>query len=125
MASAITRHYADKGLIGLSVHPGIVATDLGRYMSDGEMEAMGLGKLMHVMKNTAQGAATQVWAAVSPYFEDVKNGGVYLADVGESGPMREGELPGAPGYAPHAYDEAAEEKLWKLSCEAVGVLAED
>lgn len=31
----------------------------------------------------------------------------------------------APGYAPHVYDEESEEKLWKLSYEAVGLPAED
>jgi len=46
---------------------------------------------------------------------------VYLADVGESGPAVEGESLVGPGYVPHAYDEEAEEKLWKLSYEAVGL----
>ncbi|TKA53625.1 hypothetical protein B0A55_11745 [Friedmanniomyces simplex] len=34
MANSINRHYADKGVIGLSLHPGaIMTTDLGRHMT--------------------------------------------------------------------------------------------
>jgi hypothetical protein len=74
-----------------------------------------------VVKSPAQGAATQVWAAVTPYFDDVAYGGVYLSDVGVAGPEIEGETLGGPGYAGFAYDEEAEERLWELSCGAVGV----
>jgi len=79
-----------------------------------------MSKFIPMSKSSEQGAATQVWAAVSPHFEG-KNGGRYLADVGECGPMAEDAGVGAEGYSKHAYDEEAEEKLWKISCEAVGV----
>ena len=71
-------------------------------------------------KNPAQGSSTTVWAAVSPHFEG-GNGGQYLMDVGECGPMLDYKSVGAAGYAKHAYDEKVEEALWKVSCEAVGV----
>ena len=71
-------------------------------------------------KSPSQGAATTVWAAMSPHFEG-KNGGQYLEDVGESQPA-EGELQtGTAGYSPHAYDQEKEDMLWKLSSEIVGV----
>lgn len=69
-----------------------------------------------VFKTPAQGAATPVWAAVSPHFEDIGNGGRFLGDVGESRPFREGDAMEDPTYAPHAYDPASEERLWDMSC---------
>ena len=84
---------------------------------------VGSEALRNVEKTVAQGAATSVWAAVATHLEG--KGGVYLSDVGEAKPATETELIGGPGYRPHAYDEDAEEKLWKLSYEAVGLSVED
>ncbi|KAI5235506.1 NAD(P)-binding protein [Aureobasidium subglaciale] len=67
----------------------------------------------------AQGAATAVWAALEPHFD--KQGGVYLADTCFSSAANEDEHFAGPGYAPHAFDEAAENNLWKLSFAAVGL----
>jgi NAD(P)-dependent dehydrogenase (short-subunit alcohol dehydrogenase family) len=118
MANSIDRHYGSQNLRGLSVHPGlIVTTELARHMSDEEKQFF--VQMAHIARSSEQGAATTVWAALSPVFND--HGGVYLADVGESGPAVEGEVLVGPGYVPHAYDEEAEEKLWKLSYEAVGL----
>ena len=79
-----------------------------------------LDKFKPMIKTPEQGAATTVWAAVSPHFEG-KNGGRYLSDVGEAGPIADDAMVAAAGYAKHAYDEEAEEKLWKLSYQAVGL----
>jgi len=118
MANSIDRHYGSQNLRGLSVHPGLIlTTELARDISDEEKQFF--AQMAHVARSTEQGAATTVWAALSPVFND--HGGVYLADVGESGPAVEGESLVGPGYVPHAYDEEAEEKLWKLSYEAVGL----
>lgn len=76
------------------------------------------------IQSPEQGAATTVWAAVSPHFEG-GNGGRYLAEVGECGPLPQDAGMLSDGYAPHAYNEDAEEKLWKLSCDIVGVPADD
>ena len=75
--------------------------------------------MAHLARSPEQGAATSVWAALSPHFDS--RGGLYLADAGVSSPAGEDENFGGPGYAPHAYDEDAEEKLWKLSYKAVGL----
>lgn len=124
MANSIERHYGAKGLHGLSLHPGVIyGTDLARNLSTEEVDQMSQMGLEKISKNVQQGAATQVWAAVSPDLEG--KGGVYLADVGEAKPVEEGEIGGGPGYAPHAYDEEAEERLWKLSYEAVGLQYEE
>jgi NAD(P)-dependent dehydrogenase (short-subunit alcohol dehydrogenase family) len=125
MANRIERHYAAKGLHGFSLHPGTVfETEQLRNATDADYAALG-GKeaLENVEKNVAQGAATQVWAAVATNLEG--KGGIYLSDVGEAKAAAETELVGGPGYGPHAYDEEAEEKLWKVSYEALGLPVED
>ena len=57
-----------------------------------------------------QGAATQVWAAVSPDLADI--GSVYLADCR----IRE-------DVAPYAVDEAHAAELWELSERLCGNVA--
>ncbi|KAK1055889.1 hypothetical protein LTR74_015322 [Friedmanniomyces endolithicus] len=123
MANAIHRRYADKGLIGLSLHPGaILTTDLKRHMVPEDYAPFGDMALFEKMsKSASQGAATTVWAAVSPHFDDIANGGRYLDDVGESGPVPEGAGVGDGGYAGWAYEAEGEERLWGVSCRAVGV----
>lgn len=65
-----------------------------------------------------------MWAAVSPHFED--HGGVFLGEVGEATLFdAEKDDMFSSNYVPHAYDEASEERLWKVSCETVGVSPED
>jgi NAD(P)-dependent dehydrogenase (short-subunit alcohol dehydrogenase family) len=125
MASSIEKHYGSQNLHGLSVHPGGIQTELGRHLGESDWAAMGFDKLGHLFKSPPQGAATTVWAAVSPHFEG-KNGGRYLADSGEEGPSAaaEGGL-SMHGYSEHAYDDEAAEKLWRLSYETVGLPVDD
>ncbi|KAF2483394.1 hypothetical protein BDY17DRAFT_339316 [Neohortaea acidophila] len=121
MANELDRRYGSQNVVGVSVHPGGILTDLPRHLSQEDLAALGVGDSMaHIFKNPSQGAATTVWAAVSPHFEG-KNGGRYLEDVGESSPAQEGTVMGDPGYEPHAYDKKSEEMLWKISCKVVGV----
>lgn len=122
MASSIERHYGSKNLHALSVHPGGIHTELGRHLEQSEYQSF--DKFAHIFKSPAQGAATTVWAAVSPHFEG-KHGGRYLADVGEEGPVAPDADLIAAGYAPHIYDAEAEEKLWQLSLETLGLPADD
>jgi len=122
MANSIERHYGSKGLHATSVHPGgILGTGLGRHMDESTVKTMysAVQKMLPFFKSAEQGAATQVWAAVDKHFND--QGGVYLADVGESEPSPPDPRPASGGYLPHAYDEEAEERLWKISCDVVGI----
>jgi NAD(P)-dependent dehydrogenase (short-subunit alcohol dehydrogenase family) len=125
MASTLSRLYKADGIIGLSLHPGVIMeTDVRRYMSEEAVANLHSQTDLRQVKSAEQGVATTVWAAVSSYFEDVSRGGRYLADVGECLPMdpRMERAVGASGYAKHAYDEAKAEKLWAWSCKAVGTL---
>ena len=125
MANSIERHYGPKGLHGYSLHPGtVLGTEGLRHATEEDYAAMGGAEaLSDVEKTVSQGVATSVWASVATHLEG--KGGVYLSDVGEARPAAETELVGGPGYGPHAYDEEAEERLWKLSYGAVGLPVED
>lgn len=74
MPAAIERHYSAQGLHGLSVHPGVIETELMRHLDESDLAGFGWDQIQHLAKNPAQGAATTVWAALSPHFEG-QNGG--------------------------------------------------
>ena len=121
MANSISRMYGDQNLHGLSVHPGGINTELGRHLTEEDYKMFGdWDRMMKIFKSPAQGAATTVWAAVSPHFEGA-NGGRYLADVGECEPRAPDAGVADPGYSEWAYDDDKADKLWKISCEVVGV----
>jgi NAD(P)-dependent dehydrogenase (short-subunit alcohol dehydrogenase family) len=118
LANSIDRKYGSSGLRAVSVHPGMIfTTQLGRHMSPEEIA--GFAPMASFARSAEQGAATTVWAALSPHFDT--QGGVYLADAGVSSVAAADEHFASNGYAPHAFDEEAEEKLWKLSFGAVGL----
>jgi NAD(P)-dependent dehydrogenase (short-subunit alcohol dehydrogenase family) len=104
------RRLRDFGIRSYAVHPGTVATSLARYMSRDDFSQVRKlavrnspepsdGFLDFVMPE--QGAATQVWAAVSP--ELAGRGGLYLEDCAVG------------AAAPHARDERSAAELWELS----------
>lgn len=104
------RRLRDAGVRAYAVHPGTVATSLARYMSRSDFSQLrnlvvenspepSDGFLDLVMPD--QGAATQVWAAVSPELAD--RGGLYL------------EACGIGEAAPHAVDDRRAAELWDLS----------
>ena len=124
MANALERRYGSRGLHAFSLQPGGVISDIFRERWDTDtvrrvyMESAG----KHV-KTPAQGAATTLWAAVGKVWEG--KGGVYLENLAEVGEVqaprdRWGDW-WEPGYAPWAFDREAEERLWRLSSQLVGV----
>ncbi|THX94335.1 short-chain dehydrogenase [Aureobasidium pullulans] len=121
MANYIDRAYGNQGIRAVSVHPGVIlSTELMRHQKVEDLLSIGDPEYFQKIEcNAEQGAATTVWAALSPRFET--HGGVYLAEVGEAPALAEDEGIGRCGYAPYAYDEAAENRLWEVSLEAVGL----
>lgn len=119
MANEIERRYGSQGIHATSIHPGAVLTE--KLASDEKQVdvMMQSPEVVSHIKSTAQGAATPVWAAVGK--EWGTKGGRYLADMAEEGPLN----PSAnglirAGYAPHAYDEDEEKRLWELGLELIG-----
>lgn len=119
MANEIERRYGSQGLHALSLHPGGILTGLQVHVSAEMKESwFSDGVINMQFKNNAQGAATTVYAAIGKDWEG--KGGRYLENCGESDPVQEPRIPSSPGYAPHAYDEEKEKKLWLDSLEMVG-----
>ncbi|BBZ46054.1 SDR family NAD(P)-dependent oxidoreductase [Mycobacterium parmense] len=108
------RRLREFGIRAYAVHPGTVATSLARYMSRSDFSRL----REYAAASTAahgeptdgylefttpdHGAATQVWAAVSPELNG--RGGLYLLDCGVS-----------EAVAPYACDERRAAQLWALS----------
>jgi NAD(P)-dependent dehydrogenase (short-subunit alcohol dehydrogenase family) len=102
------------GIRGYAVHPGTVATSLARYMSKSDFSQLrsfaAASRAASGEKNDGYldfttpeyGAATQVWAAVSPELAD--RGGLYLEDCAVS-----------DAVAPYANDAEHAAQLWSLS----------
>jgi NAD(P)-dependent dehydrogenase (short-subunit alcohol dehydrogenase family) len=108
------RRLRDFGIRAYAVHPGTVATSLARYMSRSDFSQLRKyaaardaargeptdGFLDFVMPE--HGAATQVWAAVSP--ELANRGALYLEECGVS-----------EAVAPYAHDQQRAADFWTLS----------
>jgi len=108
------RRWRDSGIRAYAVHPGTVATSLARYMSRSDFSQL----RKYAAASTAargeptdgyldfttpdHGAATQVWAAVSPELAD--QGGLCLENCGVSETV-----------VPYARDERRAADLWALS----------
>ena len=129
-AVELERRYGAQGIHAYAVHPGMVATDLGRHFTaedfaDITARAAAAAKSSAASKgakkdskgskssggglalvNTDVGAATSVWAATAPELEG--SGGVYLADCAVNAAM------------PYAVDPDAAARLWELSERLVG-----
>lgn len=106
----LDRRLRERGVRAYAVHPGMVATNLGRHMTRDagrDLQRKVTASNMPPIKQVGNGAATQVWAATAPELADV--GGVYLADCAITAE-----------HAPWALDEADAARLWSLSEELVG-----
>lgn len=142
-AVELDRRWADDGIRGFAVHPGIVlGTNLGpahaegeareSHLTDDDLRTMGLvddeGHPIldpyRERKSVAQGASTSVFAATSPLLDGT--GGVYLKDNDVS-PLDEDPQPidftsdrePPSTVVPHAIDPASAERLWALSSDLV------
>ncbi|MCD0447313.1 SDR family NAD(P)-dependent oxidoreductase [Glycomyces sp. A-F 0318] len=142
-AVELDRRWAEDGIRGFAVHPGIVmTTNLGPYLPEGEertpwlpdeaLRAMGLvdeaGAVVidpeRELKTPQQGASTSVLAAASPLLEGI--GGVYLKDNDVS-PLDEDPQDAVFGttaevnsdVVPYALDPDSARRLWELSEELV------
>jgi NAD(P)-dependent dehydrogenase (short-subunit alcohol dehydrogenase family) len=109
----LDRRLGDRGVHAYAVHPGMIATELGRYMTRDDMTALmerarrGPSGGMPPRKTLEQGAATTVWAATAPELES--QGGTYLADCQVT-----------DEHAPWARDPESAARLWALSETLVG-----
>ncbi len=119
---ALNKRLAPWGITANAVHPGGIQTELGRHLTQTDIEALmsrvtvagGSGGFK--FKTIPAGAATSVWAATSPSLEG--KGGLYLEDcnIGEL----KTEPTASSGYFAYATDPASAARLWALSEEMLG-----
>ncbi|MEU7143429.1 SDR family NAD(P)-dependent oxidoreductase [Nocardia sp. NPDC046473] len=119
----LDRRLRDRGVRAYAVHPGMVATALARHMTPEDITTLRTylpRRAKHLTEQTGpkpdtgpkitmpdQGAATQVWAAVSPALADT--GAVYLANCGIRSDT-----------APYALDVDHAAALWEISEQLCG-----
>jgi NAD(P)-dependent dehydrogenase (short-subunit alcohol dehydrogenase family) len=112
---------APLGIRAFAVHPGrIPSTGLKKFLTLGELAAQPLPRSDKVyVKNIQEGAATQVWGAVSPQLAD--KGGVYCADCDIS-PVVHHDSSLSNSVRDYAVDPGKAASLWRLSEQLTGVV---
>jgi NAD(P)-dependent dehydrogenase (short-subunit alcohol dehydrogenase family) len=124
-ALELDRRGREHGVRAFSVHPGAIPTDLGRYMGQQGWQAIGVldeaGNPVvdpeNGRKSPQQGAATQVWCAVSPQLEGA--GGVYCEDC-EVAVAVPDDAPVGRGARAWATNPDIAARLWALSEKLTG-----
>jgi len=128
-AVAFDKRHRSRGVRAAAVHPGVIHTELARYVEPGRLETVveqinqqlaAEGKGPFQWKTIPQGAATSVWAAAVAPADEI--GGRYCENchVGRVVPdyvTISGVSEGVRGYA---LDPKNAEALWKKSEELVG-----
>jgi NAD(P)-dependent dehydrogenase (short-subunit alcohol dehydrogenase family) len=120
-AVELDRRLAARGVRAFAIHPGMIATELGRHLTEEDFAMLGArarqrestGKTSR--KGVPEGAATQLFAATAPELEG--KGALYLEDAQVSGTTPPA---GGIGCAPYALDPEAARRLWAVSEEMVG-----
>jgi NAD(P)-dependent dehydrogenase (short-subunit alcohol dehydrogenase family) len=115
--AANKRLYSKYGILSLSVHPGVIPTELGRNMKQETLDALQIlrDRGVYSYKTAGAGAATSVVAALDPKLgvgetkDGKENYGAFLMDCQITDKAKPSSV---------SSDEA--EKLWKLSEELVG-----
>ncbi len=104
-ANELNRHLPD-GSTANALHPGVIATNLGRHMEGGFTRLLGL-VMYPFMITVPQGAATSCYLAAHPDAEGMA--GQYFANCKPARVSKAGQ------------DAALGERLWKVSAELVGL----
>lgn len=124
------RRHRDKGIRAVSLHPGRIGTELTRHLPDNAQlqaamaqAATTAGGPTHLrpndpfdMKTVPQGAATQVWAAVTAPAEEI--GGRFCENCAVA-ELSESDENGRKGVRPYAVDPERAKALWRLGEEMV------
>ncbi len=117
-AVGFTARYGGDRLTANAVMPGAIHTPLQRHLTDAQLRARGWlddegTAVLDGWKTPAQGAATTIWASVTPELRGV--GGKYLEDCAIAHPWNKtGRLPRGH-YLQYATDPHNADRLWELS----------
>lgn len=124
LANEIERRYGQEGLHSLSLHPGVIFTNLARHMDTTAWVESMTEEAKNELKSVPQGAATTIYAALSKEWEG--RGGKYLNNCAVEPLIPAGKKwqEGVTGHATWAYDEASASKLWHESIKLTGLSEE-
>lgn len=128
-AVALDARGREHGVRAFSLHPGGIVTGLVQHLSRDDLRWFGSideqGEPVidpaRDLKSIPQGAATQVWCAVSPQLEGM--GGVFCTDCDVTRLSTDGagnERAVRVDVEPHAVDTEDAERLWHLSTAFTG-----
>jgi NAD(P)-dependent dehydrogenase (short-subunit alcohol dehydrogenase family) len=128
-AVAFDQRHRNRGVRAAAVHPGVIQTDLARYVDPARIQAMieqmtkqlaAEGKSRFQWKTIPQGAATSVWAGVVAPADEI--GGRYCENchVGQLVAEHVTISGVSEGVRAYALDPNAAEALWKKSEKLVG-----
>jgi NAD(P)-dependent dehydrogenase (short-subunit alcohol dehydrogenase family) len=120
------RRHKDQGIRATAVHPGGIATELGRYayaepgalqkrVAEINAKRAAAGEPLYSLKSIPQGAATSVWAGVVAPADVV--GGRYCEDCHVAEIVDDAREDGVRAYA---LDPESAKALWAKSEEMVG-----
>lgn len=105
---ALNKRLAETNVTVNCLHPGIIYTELGRYMKIPLWLKILLAPIaLLILKTPWQGAQTTIYCAVDKEVEGIS--GLYFSDCKQKQPE------------PQALDELAAEKLWALSVKLTGL----
>jgi NAD(P)-dependent dehydrogenase (short-subunit alcohol dehydrogenase family) len=118
------RRHKGEGVRATAVHPGVIQTELGRYMTPEVVAAMTRnitasqpgGAAAFSWKTIPQGAATSVWAGFKATADQV--GGLYCEDCHVAEPAVSADVRG--GVQAYALDPERAKALWAKSEAMVG-----
>ncbi|KAI1200644.1 short chain dehydrogenase [Nemania serpens] len=116
-ANYIDRNFGPRGLHALSLMPGGIMTGLQKHVPAEVKQGWEAPEIQAFLKDSEQGAATTVLAAVGKEWEG--KGGKYLEDCRVALP--EPLIAGLAGVGAYAYDEEKENKLWDLTRKTLGL----
>lgn len=121
----VDRVYGSRGVHSLCLMPGSIWTGLTKYAAPKDIERWKKEPdTVKAMETTEQGAASTVWAAVSPVWEG--EGGKYLSACSIAPLDTGGQFTSASdGHGPDCYNREGEDRLWELSAELTGVDIEE
>ena len=118
-AVELDRRHRQSGIRAAAVHPGVIATELGRHMTPEIIKQLtggGGGRPALRYKSVPQGAATTVWSGFVASGDEV--GGRYCEDCHVGEVMVDPAAPG--GVHSYALDPDRARALWAKSEEMVG-----
>ena len=117
-AVELDRRLRDRSIRATALHPGGIATELGRHLTDESLTQLiaARGNRPNVWKSVPEGAATQVWAATVAPADEI--GGHFCEDCNVAPVVTDtDQVPGVMGYA---LDPDTARALWTRSEELVG-----